>query len=129
MEDESITKINLTSLVDISLVLVIIFMVIAPFMAQRAIDIASSKMNESKGKVAQAQNVTVTLNDKGEIGVNGKTVTWGELPGELSGAIKRSKDKMVMLQASSNNQVKYIVDILDCARQRGALKLAILKRK
>ena len=42
-------------------------------------------------------------------------------------AIPKSKDRMVILLASPKNHVKQIVDILDCARQQGAIKLAILK--
>ncbi|MBN1621994.1 MAG: biopolymer transporter ExbD [Endomicrobiales bacterium] len=129
MQDDSINKINLTSLVDVSLTLVIIFMVVAPFIAQTGITITSSRMGESKGKVAQDENVTINLNAVGEIKVNGKSVLWDELPQALKNAIPKSKDKMVMLLASPTNQVKQIVNILDIARQEGAKRVALLRKK
>lgn len=128
-EEDTITKINLTSLVDVSLTLVIIFMVVAPFMMEIGIKVASSKMGESKGKVAQSENVSVHLSADGKIRINGQLVSWEGLADALRTAIPKSKDQMVLLLASPKNRVKEIIDILDCARQQGAKKLAILKKK
>lgn len=127
--EDTICKINLTSLVDVSLTLVIIFMVVAPFMMETGIKVASSKMGESKGKVAQSENVSVHLSADGKIRINGQLVSWEGLADALRTAIPKSKDQMVLLLASPENRVKEIIDILDCARQQGAKKLAILKKK
>lgn len=128
-ERTSIDKINLTSLVDVSLTLVIIFMVVAPFVMQTGIKVTSSKMGESKGKVVQSENVNIHLSADGQIKVNGQLVSWNELANVLRISIPKSKNRMVILLASPQNHVKQIVDILDCARQEGAKKLAILKNK
>ncbi len=131
MEEESstINKINLTSLVDVSLTLVIIFMIVAPFTMQTGIKITSSKMGESKGKVAQSENVCIHLSADGQIKIDGQLISWDKLGDALRIAIPKSKDQMVILLASPKNHVKQIVDILDCARQEGAKKLAILKKR
>lgn len=128
-EGTSINKINLTSLVDVSLTLVIIFMVAAPFVMQTGIKVTSSKMGAAKGKVVQSENVNIYLSADGKIKVNGQPVSWEQLSGVLKVAIPKSKDRMVILLASPKNRVKQIVDILDCARQEGAVKLAILKER
>ncbi len=128
-EGTSINKINLTSLVDVSLTLVIIFMVAAPFVMQTGIKVTSSKMGAAKGKVVQSENVNIYLSADGKIKVNGQPVSWEQLAGVLKVAIPKSKDRMVILLASPKNHVKQIVDILDCARQEGAVKLAILKER
>lgn len=128
-EEDSISKINLTSLVDVSLTLVIIFMVITPFTMQTGITVTSSKMGESKGKVAQSENVSIYLSANGQIKINGQPVSWDKLPDVLRVSIPKSKNRMVMLLASPENHVNQIVDILDCARQEGAKKLAILKKQ
>jgi len=128
-EGTSINKINLTSLVDVSLTLVIIFMVAAPFVMQTGIKVTSSKMGAAKGKVVQSENVNIYLSADGKIKVNGQPVSWEQLAAALRVAIPKSKDRMVILLASPKNQVKQIVDILDCARQEGAVKLAILKER
>jgi biopolymer transport protein ExbD len=125
----SINKINLTSLVDVSLTLVIIFMVAAPFVMQTGIKVTSSKMGAAEGKVAQSENVNIYLSADGKIKVNGQPVSWEQLAAALRVAIPKSKDRMVILLASPKNHVKQIVDILDCARQEGAVKLAILKER
>ena len=128
-EGTSINKINLTSLVDVSLTLVIIFMVAAPFVMQTGIKVTSSKMGAAKGKVVQSENVNIYLSADGKIKVNGQPVSREQLAVALRAAIPKSKDRMIILLASPKNHVKQIVDILDCARQEGALKLAILKER
>lgn len=129
MEDEGIiSKINLTSLVDVSLTLVIIFMVVAPFVMETGIKVASSKMGEAQGKVAQSENVNIHLSADGKIKIDGKAVSWAELADVLRVAIPNSKNHMVILLASPENKVKQIVEILDCARQQGAKRMAILKK-
>ena len=127
--EDTICKINLTSLVDVSLTLVIIFMVVAPFMMETGIKVASSKMGESKGKVDESENVSFHLSADGKIRINEQLVSWEGLAYALRTAIPKSKDQMVLLLASPENRVKEIIDILDCARQQGAKKLAILKKK
>jgi len=128
-EGTSINKINLTSLVDVSLTLVIIFMVAAPFVMQTGIKVTSSKMGAAKGKVVQSENVNIYLSADGKIKVNEQPVSWEQLAVALRTAIPKSKDRMVILLASPKSHVKQIVDILDCARQEGAVKLAILKER
>jgi biopolymer transport protein ExbD len=128
-EETSINKINLTSLVDVSLTLVIIFMVAAPFVMQTGIKVTSSKMGAAKGKVVQSENVNIYLSADGKIKVNEQPVSWEQLAVALRTAIPKSKDRMVILLASPKSHVKQIVDILDCARQEGAVKLAILKER
>ncbi|GAI48681.1 unnamed protein product, partial [marine sediment metagenome] len=77
----------------------------------------------------QSENVNIYLSADGKIKVNGQPVSWEQLAVALRVAIPKSKDRMVILLASPKNHVKQIVDILDCARQQGAVKLAILKER
>ena|SRR6185295_14850633 len=127
-EDEPITEINMTPLVDVSLVLVIIFMAVAPFAIQSGIQVLHSKAKVSQqGKAAVSENVQVTLRENGALSVNGKAVTFEGLGAALQEALSRSKDRMVVVGADAKNQVGQVVGILDTARQAGAAKVAILK--
>ena len=126
-EDEPITEINLTPLVDVSLVLVIIFMAVAPFAVQSGIQVLHSRAKVSQGKAALSENVQVTLRENGALSVNGKAVTIEGLSTALQEALSRSKDRMVIVGADAKNQVGQVVNILDTARQAGAVKVAILK--
>lgn len=126
-DDEPITDINVTPLVDVSLVLVIIFMAIAPFAIQAGIKVLESKAKASVGKVSADDNVAVRLSRDGRTEVNGKAVEPSQVFKALSEALFASKDKMVILTADDENKVGQVVEVLDHAKQAGAQKLAIMR--
>ena len=126
--DDPITDINVTPLVDVCLVLVIIFMVIAPMAMQSGIEVASSKVGAAKGEAALAENVTVVLDSMGHVTVNGRGVTWEELGDTVAAALKKSKDHLVSVDATPKAEVGRVVEILDIVKQRGARRVALLNR-
>src|SRR2546429_2613348 len=126
-DDEPITAINVTPLVDVCLVLVIIFMAVAPFAMTVGIKVLESRAKAAEGKASVEDNVNVKLSSAGRITVNGAEVTMELLGTQIVAALSKSKDKMVIITADDDNRVGQVVEILDTARQSGALKLAILK--
>ena len=125
--DDAITDINLTPLVDVCLVLVIIFMAVAPFALQAGIKVLESRASASEGKTALTENVQVVLKEDGSLTVNGKPLGAAKLFDALRDALALSKERMVVITAAEKNRVGQVVEILDTARQAGAVKLAILK--
>jgi biopolymer transport protein ExbD len=127
--DEGITEINVTPLVDVCLVLVIIFMAVAPFAMVAGIKVLESRAKATEGKVSADDNVSIRLTEDGKLTLNGKELPVAELAGQLSAALATSKDKMVIVTADDKNKVGDVVEILDTAKQAGALKIAILKNE
>lgn len=126
-EEDPIADINVTPLVDICLVLVIIFMVIVPFALQSGIKVLQSKSKAGVGKVAAEENVQIRLAKDGGLTLNGKAVKKENLSSAVQEALLRSRDKMVIVTAEDQNRVGEVVEVLDTAKQSGALKLAIMK--
>ncbi|MBI4386048.1 MAG: biopolymer transporter ExbD [Elusimicrobia bacterium] len=126
-DDQPITDINLTPLVDVSLVLVIIFMAVAPFAVVAGIKVLESRAGAAQGKTAVTENVQVVLSRDGTVTINGRKADFPSLLATLQEALGRSKEKMVVLTADDNNRVGQVVEILDASKQAGAVKLAILK--
>ena len=60
-----LTEINVIPYVDVMLVLLVIFMVTAPFMIQ-GIDIDLPEVNSQPIEKANLENVTISINSKGE---------------------------------------------------------------
>ena len=127
--DEPISDINMTPLVDVCLVLVIIFMAVAPLAKRAGISVMHSHAKAAEGKASIEENVQVKLTADGKLAVNGKAVSADELAGKITEALARSKDKMVTVTADEGNHVGQVVDILDAAKQCGAAKVAILKNE
>lgn len=123
-----ITDINVTPLVDVCLVLVIIFMVIAPFALQAGIEVASSRKGAAKGQAAVSKNVLIRLDARGRLKVNGKDVAWEGLGEALRQAVAASEDKLVSLDADPDIDVGRVVEVLDASKQGGAQRLALLNR-
>lgn len=126
-DGDAITEINITPLVDVCLVLVIIFMAVAPFALTVGISVLETRAKASEGKAGIDENVTVTLTQDGRLTVNGAPVEFPALRESLLAALAKSKDRMVVISADEKNRVGQVVDILDTAQQSGARKLAILK--
>ncbi|MBI4051288.1 MAG: biopolymer transporter ExbD [Elusimicrobia bacterium] len=125
--EDAITEINVTPLVDVCLVLVIIFMAVAPFAVQAGIKVLESKAKAGVGKVAASENVQIKLSRDGRLTLNGRPTTFGKLSQDLRGALMTSKDKMVIVTADAKNKVGDVVTIMDTAKQAGAAKIAIMK--
>jgi biopolymer transport protein ExbD len=128
-DGDPITAINVTPLVDVCLVLVIIFMAVAPFAISLGINVLESRSKASTGKASAEENVSVKLTKDGRITINGALVKDSELGIKLVSALAKSKDKMVIVTADDENRVGEVVEVLDTARLSGAQKLAILKNE
>ena len=125
--EEPITDINLTPLVDVSLVLVIIFMAVAPFALQAGIKVLQSKANAQVGKVSASESVQVKLTKDGALTLNGKAVEREAYPEAVAKALEKSADKFVIVKADTENKVGQVVGLLDDAKQAGALKMALMR--
>ena len=105
VEEEAITEINVTPLVDVALCLVIIFMAVSPFMLQAGLQVTESKAGAATGKHSLNENVQVTLSADNKISINGVGVQIADLLSELRPALAKSKDGLVTVQADKSNHV------------------------
>ncbi|MFI5363256.1 MAG: ExbD/TolR family protein [Elusimicrobiota bacterium] len=126
-DDEPITNINVTPLVDVCLVLVIIFMAVAPMAVTLGIKVLESHPGTAVGKASIDDNVQIRIKLDGTITVNGTKTDGMTFRGIVISALSRSKDKMVIVTADAKNKVGPVVEVLDASRQAGALKLAVMK--
>ena len=126
-EDEPITQINVTPLVDVCLVLVIIFMAVAPMAVTLGIKVLETRRSNAEGKASVDENVNILIALDGSIAVNGTKTDGMTFRPILSAALKSSKDKMVVVTADARNKVGIVVEVLDASKQAGALKLAVMK--
>ena len=126
-EDEPITQINVTPLVDVCLVLVIIFMAVAPMAVTLGIKVLETRPSTAEGKASVDENVNIKITTDGGIAVNGRKTDGVTFRGVLAAALMASKDKMVIVTADATNKVGLVVEVLDASKQAGALKLAVMK--
>ena len=126
-DDEPITAINVTPLVDVCLVLVIIFMAVAPMAVTLGIKVLESRPSNAEGKASVDENVAIKITVDGAIAINGRKTDPLTFRRQLVEALSHSKDKMVIVTADAANKVGLVVNVLDESKQAGALKLAVMK--
>lgn len=125
--EEPITAINVTPLVDVCLVLVIIFMAVAPMAVTLGIKVLETRPSAAEGKASVDENVTIKIALDETITINGAKTDPLTFRRQLFEALARSKDRMVVVTADAGNRVGLVVRVLDESRQAGALKLAVMK--
>lgn len=112
---KSLSEINVTSLVDVTMVLLIIFMITSPLM-QMGIQVnlpkASAKAVETKG------NLVVTVRKDGAVSIDDTVIPLTALPAELEKAREEGK-KGVLIRADKSVPYGAVVKILDLARKTG----------
>ncbi len=126
-DDEPITQINVTPLVDVCLVLVIIFMAVAPMAVTLGIKVLETRPSTAEGKASVDENVNILIGLDGAISINGAKTDGVTFRGVLAEQLLKSKDKMVIVTADARNKVGLVVEVLDASKQAGALKLAVMK--
>lgn len=101
-----LTEINVIPYVDVMLVLLVIFMVTAPFMIQ-GIDINLPKVNSQPIDKANLENITISINAEGKFyldldSLKGKAFLINELKQEIQKILKNNSSLEIYIRADKN---------------------------
>jgi biopolymer transport protein ExbD len=111
-------------LIDVSLIILIIFMVITPFLVQSQIQVNLPKA--STGVKGGEENVLkVQLGANGSMAVDGKPVKPRLLEKELILRFGKSYKKTLLVEADKSVPVERVVAVFDVAKKLGAAKIGI----
>ncbi len=113
--DEPIAAINFIPMIDISLVLLIIFMVATTFVSVTGIDLKLPKAQTSKS--AASKNVSVQLNLQKDVFLNGEKTTWELLKGGLEAKLAGSTDRAVIINIDRGVDYGSAVKLMDLVNQ------------
>ena len=120
--DEAITGINVTPLVDITLVLLIIFMVTAKLIAGQSVPLDLRKA----ATAGATQTVfAVAVDAEAHVTANGKPVAdRGELQAEAKRAFASDSDLRVLVSAEKRSSHGSVMQVVDSLRQVGITRIA-----
>ena len=101
-----LTEINVIPYVDVMLVLLVIFMVTAPFMIQ-GIDINLPEVNSQPIDKANLENITISINAEGKFyldldSLKGKAFLINELRQEIQKILKNNSSLEIYIRADKN---------------------------
>ncbi|MBP7792526.1 MAG: biopolymer transporter ExbD [Candidatus Goldbacteria bacterium] len=121
-DEEPMVEINIIPLVDVSLVLLIIFMVATPFMTQSRLSVTlpQAVTDEAKDK----EYVTITIDKDANISVNEKNVyTPKEMEQVIAQKLMKVNEKIIIIKADLNIDHGTVIDALDVAKKANPKKI------
>jgi len=122
--DQLMSDINVTPLVDVMLVLLIIFMVTAPMMVQ-GVDV-SLPQTTAEPLQSDKEHLIITVNENNEIFINDFKLTVDNLSQKLSKILGGQLDREVFFRADKNVPYGIVAHIMAEIQGAGVKKLGMV---
>ena len=127
-DDGLVSGINVTPLVDITLVLLIVFMVTANFISEQGLKVQLPKV--ATHELAPTPAITVAMGKDGALVLMKKTVTLDELRLALARELRLDPNVKVLFKAQKDLSYENVALTLDAMKQAGITKIALaMERK
>jgi biopolymer transport protein ExbD len=121
-DDEMITSINVTPLVDIVLVLLIVLMVTSSYLVNKAINVELPKAATGE---ATAQTMSISIEMTGKLFLDGTPITPPELQARIRAAYQKDPDLKAIISADGRVMHAEVVSVIDLLRREKVTKFAI----
>ncbi len=118
-----IVDINMIPLIDVSLVLLIIFMVMTPFLVQQQIRI--NLPHSVTASEVPDRPIVILMQKEGGLSLDGHAVAAGSLESELQHRVSDGKEHAVVIQADRDIALQRVVEVMDIAKRLQVAKLGI----
>ena len=117
-----LAEINITNLVDVTMVLLIIFMLTAPFL-QAGVKLRLPKA-EAKS-IEEQEGVTVSIDESSRIFIDEKAVRWNEFSAEFRRAIQATAPR-VFLRVDKNVRYETVLQVIARIKMLGIEDLGLI---
>lgn len=124
LDDDAVTGINVTPLVDVCLVLVIIFLVATPLLSRPAFDVDLPVAKTKEGK--EEDKLTISLSADGRFALDAvEHKTLASLAKALPLAIARVDSGLVVIRSDREVTHGVLTEVMAQAKEAGARSLSI----
>jgi biopolymer transport protein TolR len=117
-----INQINVVPYIDVTLVLLVIFMVTAPMTNPGVVELP--EVGETLKQTAAPIVITVKLNNTIEI--DGESYTRDRLLGRVQSLIKTTPDRALVIAADKNVKYDEVISLMDLLKQNNVSKVGLL---
>ena len=121
--DDEIVGINVTPLVDITLVLLIIFMVTASFIVKETVEVDLPKAANA-GETVQGL-VNIVMDKDAQLFFDGAAVSEPEMKTRIDAALKKDKDTRAIISADQSLNYGRVMGLIDVVKGQGIAKFAL----
>ena len=131
-----VADINVTPMVDVMLVLLIIFMVVAPLL-QSGVSVAlpKSKNPDADAEIVKETSAVIAITDKNEVYLNKDKLPKEDLAARLKELLeakfkdKRDDQKVVYVKSDQAVQYGAVVGVIDAIREAGYDRIGLVSEK
>lgn len=117
-------EINMVPFIDITLILLIIFMVMSPLLVQMQLSVDLPKA-KAINTTAEDDVIRIEVLKSGAILLADKKISPAALERELVLRMGKANKKTILVQADKEVSIQTVVDVFDTAKKLGAAKLGI----
>lgn len=122
-DDDVISGINITPLVDVVLVLLIIFLITAPVLYQSAIKVQLPKAKS--GEQAEKSPLEFSLSKDGNLSWGKESIDWPTLNQRLSAMGNQIAQQTAVITADEATSHGIVIKLMDALRQNGLTHFAL----
>ncbi len=125
-------QIHLGPMVDVSLALLIMFILAIPFLVESGLFVSKAAVSQKKKTTHTASKdvkIQILLRENGEILLNGDPVSWSALDTLIPQLLLRSPTRRALLSADSAVRYDDVVHMIDFLKGKGVQDVLIVKSK
>jgi biopolymer transport protein ExbD len=123
-DDEIVSDINMTPLIDIMLVLLVVFMISSTVAVESGMDIELPKTvltNEKK----DGEILIISLSKEGKVAIHGKAVETKDISRTIASELNVLKTDSVILEGDTSANLGKAIELMDMAKIAGAKNFSI----
>ena len=124
-DDDMITGINVTPLVDITLVLLVILMVTASYVVSKAIPVELPKGATAETNAATPTTLTVSIDREGALFLDAVAIDDAALRARIHAARAADPETRAVIAADGRVTHAHVVHVIDLLRREDVTKFAI----
>lgn len=123
----TLSELNVTPLLDLAFVLLIIFMITAPFLAQSS-DLIIPTSNASDRAVDPSQVQIIGMTNSGELSLGEQTMDAESLRSQLEALFEADANVAVVIKADKRLTVEDVVGVMDLVKGVGITKVGMVTK-
>ena len=120
---EAITDLNVTPLMDLTFLLLIVFMITAPLL-EFAVDVSPPKMNADSPK--DEKNLVLSISPEGQFFYGADRVSLSELQARLRALARTAPETDVLIRADASRPYGEVMAVMRCVRNAGIAGVSLL---
>ena len=118
------SEINITPLIDVLLVLIVIFMVIAP-MTPKGLPASVPQLGQPD-KAKEGRTLVLSLDRDGAIRLNQEPLEFASIPARLRDQFSARADRTIFVQADDEVLFNEVAQVIDTAKSAGADRVGLM---